>query len=130
MQSGLSFGVDRHKDQMNARQSKVVARMFAEGTKGFEGGLSAQNYVAITQTSASTVTRDLKDLVDGKCPLPNRRAQGDTLLASHFLRKCPIRRESAFGFLILVCRFRLAGLNHEQTQSRNKEQRCTGLPDG
>ena len=55
---------DRHKDHMNARQSKVVARMFAEGTKGFEGGLSAQNYVTITQTSASTATRDLKDLVD------------------------------------------------------------------
>jgi Fic family protein len=54
----------RHKDQMNARQNKVIARMYAEGTKGFEGGLSAQNYITISQTSPSTATRDLKNLVD------------------------------------------------------------------
>lgn len=48
---------------MNARQMKVINRMFQEGVTGFEGGLSAQNYVSITQTSPSTATRDLQDLV-------------------------------------------------------------------
>jgi Fic family protein len=55
---------DKFKDQMNNRQHKAVARMMREGIKGFEGGLSAQNYMAITQASASTATRDLQDLVD------------------------------------------------------------------
>ncbi|MBR9853222.1 MAG: DUF4172 domain-containing protein, partial [Algicola sp.] len=43
---------------------KVVQRMFKAGYKGFKGGLSAENYIRIAQTSASTATRDLKDLVD------------------------------------------------------------------
>ena len=54
---------DRFKDKLNARQQKVVARMFAEGTKGFVGGLSAKNYVTIASTTASTATRDLQGLV-------------------------------------------------------------------
>jgi Fic family protein len=48
---------------MNTRQSKVVERMFRAGVKGFAGGLSAKNYVRIANTSASTATRDLQDLV-------------------------------------------------------------------
>jgi len=55
---------DRFKERMNARQQKVIARMFAEGTKGFAGGLSAKNYVTIARTTASTATRDLKNLVE------------------------------------------------------------------
>ena len=42
---------------------KVLARMFREGPDGFTGGLSADNYLRITQTSAATATRDLQDLV-------------------------------------------------------------------
>ena len=57
---------DKFKDQMNSRQHKVIERMMREGIKGFEGGLSAKNYMAITQTSASTTTRDLQDLVEKK----------------------------------------------------------------
>jgi len=53
----------RLRDQLNERQAKVIARMFKEGIEGFKGGLSAQNYAAITGAPRATVTRDLQDLV-------------------------------------------------------------------
>jgi Fic family protein len=40
--------------------------MFAEGPSGFKGGLSAENYIAITKTSRATATRDLNELVQMK----------------------------------------------------------------
>lgn len=49
--------------KLNQRQEKVLLRMFAEGLGGFKGGLSAENYIAITKTSRATATRDLIDLV-------------------------------------------------------------------
>ncbi len=55
---------DRFRGQFNERQEKVIARMFREGPTGFEGGLSAENYIRITGTSRATATRDLQDLVD------------------------------------------------------------------
>lgn len=54
---------DRFRDKMNERQEKVIARLFREGPGGFTGGLSAENYIAITGTSRPTATRDLHDLV-------------------------------------------------------------------
>jgi Fic family protein len=57
---------DKFSDQMNDRQHKVILRIMNEGIKGFEGGLSAKNYMAIAQTSASTATRDLQELVERK----------------------------------------------------------------
>lgn len=48
---------------LNPRQEKALLRMFAEGLGGFKGGLSAENYIAITKTSRATATRDLADLV-------------------------------------------------------------------
>lgn len=54
---------DRFRSQMNERQEKVIARLFKEGPTGFKGGLSAENYIAITGTSRPTATRDLHDLV-------------------------------------------------------------------
>jgi Fic family protein len=57
---------DTHKTELNQRQLKVVQRLFQAGHTGFIGGLSAENYVRIAKTSASTATRDLKDLVDKK----------------------------------------------------------------
>lgn len=50
--------------KINARQEKALMRMFTEGIKGFSGGLSAENYIAITKTSRATATRDLADLVE------------------------------------------------------------------
>ena len=55
---------DRFRDRLNERQQKVTARMFREGIAGFKGGLSAENYIAITGTSRATATRDLQDLVE------------------------------------------------------------------
>jgi Fic family protein len=54
----------RHRDQLSERQAKVVARIFEEGMDGFSGGLSAENYIAITKASRATTTRDLQDLVE------------------------------------------------------------------
>jgi Fic family protein len=48
---------------LNERQNRVLSRMFKEGLSGFKGGLSAENYIRIAKTSASTATRDLQDLV-------------------------------------------------------------------
>ena len=55
---------DRLRDQLNPRQAKAIARMFREGPDGFTGGLSAENYITITDTTRATATRDLKDLVE------------------------------------------------------------------
>lgn len=55
---------DRLRGQLNPRQEKVLARMFREGLDGFTGGLSAENYLKITNTSRATATRDLQDLVE------------------------------------------------------------------
>ena len=68
----LHFLIEKSKimialaDQLNLRQEKVLLRMFAEGPHGFKGGLSAENYIAITKTSRATATRDLLDLVQKK----------------------------------------------------------------
>ncbi len=55
---------DSYGDRLNGRQGKVVARIFREGRSGFEGGLSAKNYVAIAKCSPATATRDLAGLRD------------------------------------------------------------------
>jgi len=55
---------DQFRNVINPRQEKVVARLFEAGPDGFVGGLSADNYLAITKTSRATATRDLQDLVD------------------------------------------------------------------
>lgn len=54
---------DRFRGRLNPRQEKVVSRMFQEGPGGFEGGLSAKNYITITGAARATATRDLQDLV-------------------------------------------------------------------
>lgn len=57
---------DRMRGSLNARQEKAILRMFRAGPEGFTGGLSAENYIAITETSRATATRDLQDLVEKK----------------------------------------------------------------
>lgn len=54
---------DRHRGQFNDRQDKTINRIFKEGLDGFKGGLSAENYITITETTRPTATRDLTDLV-------------------------------------------------------------------
>ncbi|MEC4681884.1 MAG: Fic family protein [Nitrospirota bacterium] len=55
---------DRLRGKLNERQEKILARMFREGLEGFKGGLSAENYIKIVDTSRATATRDLQDLVE------------------------------------------------------------------
>lgn len=55
---------DRHREVLNARQTKATLRMFREGPDGFKGGLSAENYISFTGTSRATATRDLQELVE------------------------------------------------------------------
>lgn len=50
--------------KINSRQERALLRIFAEGLDGFVGGLSAENYRAITKASTATATRDLADLVE------------------------------------------------------------------
>ncbi|MBP7074476.1 MAG: Fic family protein [Rhabdochlamydiaceae bacterium] len=56
--------LNAYSDQINPRQLKALLRIFAEGPKGFDGGLSAENYISITKASRPTATRDLTDLVE------------------------------------------------------------------
>jgi len=56
--------LDKFGKQLNDRQSKVIHRMLEEGPKGFEGGMSAKKYVAITKASKASATRDLQYLSD------------------------------------------------------------------
>jgi Fic family protein len=55
---------DRFKDKLNERQLKVVRRMLDAGLEGFEGGMSAKKYMAITKASKATATRDLQQLLE------------------------------------------------------------------
>ena len=55
---------NRFANQLNDRQAKVVERIFKEGFKGFDGGLSAKNYQIISGAPSATSTRDLAKLVE------------------------------------------------------------------
>lgn len=54
---------DALRGQLNLRQERALIRMFDAGPDGFEGGLSARNYITIADTTTATATRDLFDLV-------------------------------------------------------------------
>ena len=56
--------LDQVKGRINARQEKVLLRMFREGPEGFEGGMSAKKYSIIAETAPATTTRDLTGLVE------------------------------------------------------------------
>ena len=49
--------------RIGALAEKSLARLFREGIDGFEGGLSANDYITITKAARATATRDLQDLV-------------------------------------------------------------------
>ena len=56
--------LSKHNHQMNDAQEKAVLRLFKAGTKGFDGGLSRNNYMSITKvTNTRTASRHLTDLV-------------------------------------------------------------------
>lgn len=55
---------------LNPRQEKALLRMFEAGPSGFEGGMTAKKYRAITSASVATATRDLADLVEKGALVP------------------------------------------------------------
>ncbi|WP_192347310.1 Fic family protein [Algoriphagus sp. Y33] len=55
---------DRFANVLNERQIKAINRMLAEGPSGFEGGMTAKKYIAITKASKATATRDLQGLTE------------------------------------------------------------------
>jgi len=69
-QSMIDFLIEKGKfyarfsEALNERQKKVVDRVFKAGIKGFEGGLSADNYITISGATPSTATRDLQRMVE------------------------------------------------------------------
>lgn len=54
---------EAYGSQLNDRQARMVSRVFAEGRKGFEGGITTRKYEAITKCPNRTASRDLSDLV-------------------------------------------------------------------
>jgi Fic family protein len=54
---------DEFKNHLNEREIKVIHRILDAGIEGFEGGMSAKKYMAITKTSKATATRDLQHLL-------------------------------------------------------------------
>ncbi len=56
--------IDGLRGQLNQRQEKALMRLFAAGPDGFVGGLSAANYMSITDAPSATATRDLAGLVE------------------------------------------------------------------
>jgi Fic family protein len=54
---------ERYEDHLNGRQTKMVNRVFAEGIKGFEGGISTKKYEKICNCSRATAYRDLLKLL-------------------------------------------------------------------
>jgi Fic family protein len=55
---------DRFRNRLNDRQLRALRRMLDEGPDGFEGGMSAKKYMAITGASKATATRDIHDLAE------------------------------------------------------------------
>ncbi len=56
--------MNRLTAQINPREEKALMRMFECGIEGFQGGMSAENYIKITKASRATATRDLTHLVE------------------------------------------------------------------
>jgi Fic family protein len=61
---------DRVGNQLNDRQLKVVRRMLKAGPAGFEGGMTARKYGAITKATKPTATRDLQNLAAREVLIP------------------------------------------------------------
>jgi Fic family protein len=54
----------RVQNQLNARQQKVIEKMFSHGIEGQKKGITIDLYLKITETSRATANRDLNDLIE------------------------------------------------------------------
>jgi Fic family protein len=77
---------ERLRGSINARQSQALIRMFDAGPEGFVGGLSAKNYMIITDATPATARRDLADLVK----LGGLRRTGENKGTRYWLAHLPI----------------------------------------
>lgn len=69
---------------MNERQKKCLRRLFKAEHEGcFKGGLSASNYISITNTSTATATRDIAQMVQ----LGILNKTGENKGACYFLKR-------------------------------------------
>jgi Fic family protein len=66
----------KNRPLMNERQQKVIARMLEQGENGFEGGMSARKYMAISKVSKPTATPDLQDLLEKRILLSEGAGRG------------------------------------------------------
>jgi Fic family protein len=55
---------NQFKELLNERQLKAIKKMMDAEPEGFEGGMTANKYTSITNTSKATATRDLQSLID------------------------------------------------------------------
>ncbi|MBL0057791.1 MAG: hypothetical protein IPP35_01390 [Elusimicrobia bacterium] len=76
------------RGQLNPRQEKALLRMYQEGPEGFKGGMSAEKYIRIAETSRATATRDLQNLVE----LGALKRKGNLKTTRYYL---PHERETA-----------------------------------
>ncbi len=59
---------DKHKNNgLNARQTKVINRILDVGVENFKGDLSKQKYMKIADTTSSTASRDISELLELGC---------------------------------------------------------------
>jgi len=59
---------DKHKDNnLNARQTKVLNKILDLGVENFKGDLSKKKYVIIADTTPSTASRDIGELLELGC---------------------------------------------------------------
>jgi len=59
---------DKYRDNnLNARQTKVINRILDVGVENFLGDLSKKKYIKIADTTPSTASRDITELVDLGC---------------------------------------------------------------
>ncbi len=59
---------DKYKESgLNARQTKVLNRILDVGVENFKGDLSKQKYIKIADTTSSTASRDIAQLLELGC---------------------------------------------------------------
>ena len=59
---------DKHKESnLNARQTKVLNKILDIGVENFKGDLSKKKYIIIADTTPSTASRDMDELLNLKC---------------------------------------------------------------
>jgi len=96
----------------NERTSeKVVARIFGKAPQGFEGGLSADNYIKMTRLLAPPPRETLNDLVEKgalivrgteKHPLLSKSRRVHKLKQILLVKTLPISRKGLLSFEITV----------------------------